>query len=115
MLGCLGKRGAALAQRRLGAEFLAHLLDLLGHFFPLRLFRADQLIQRHTLGAQLFVLPLDLHFLKPAQIAQPHVEDGVRLHVGKLEALHQDRLRLVLVADDPDDPVEVEIGNEIAP
>ena len=49
-----------------------------------------------------------------AQIAQPHVEDGVGLDVGELEGLHQHRLRLVLVADDLDDLVEVEIGDEIA-
>ena len=56
----------------------------------------------------------DLHLLELAQVAQPHVEDGVGLHVGELEGLHQDGLRLVLLADDLDHLVEVEIGDEIA-
>ena len=45
---------------------------------------------------------------------QPHVEDRLGLHVGELERLHQLRLRLVLLADDADDLVDVEIGDEIA-
>ena len=81
---------------------------------PLLLLGAQQLLDRLLLGAQRLVLLADLHFLEPAQIAQPHVEDGVGLHVGELERLHQHRLRLVLVADDLDDLVEVEIGDEIA-
>ena len=56
----------------------------------------------------------DFHLFQPAQIAQPHVEDGLGLDVGELERLHQHRLRLILGADDLDDLVEVEIGDEIA-
>ncbi len=75
---------------------------------------ADELLERLALGAQLLVLPLDLDFFEFAQVAQPHVEDGVGLHVGELEGLHQDGLGLILVADDLDDLVEVEVGDEIA-
>ena len=60
------------------------------------------------------VLAPDLHLLELAQGAQPHVEDRLGLHVGELEALHQDGLRLVLVADDADHLVEVEIGDQVA-
>src|SRR5262249_58995901 len=110
----LREGGAALAQRRLGSELRAYRLDLLGDLFTLFLFGADELLERLALGAQLFVLPLDLDFLELAQVAQPHVEDGVGLHVGELEGLHQDGLGLILVADDLDDLVEVEVGDEIA-
>ena len=64
--------------------------------------------------AQRLVLAADFHLLQLAQIAQPHVENGVGLHVGELELLHQDGLRLVLAPDDLDHLVEVEIGDEIA-
>ena len=67
-----------------------------------------------ALRAQLLVLALDLELLELAQTAQTHVEDRLGLHVGQLEGLHQDGLRLVLGADDADDLVEVEIGDEVA-
>ena len=114
VLGRLGKVGAAFAERRLRAELLAHLLDLAGDRLPLLLLGAEQRLELLALVAQLLVLLADLHLLELAQIAQPHVEDGVGLHVGELEGLHQDGLRLVLVADDLDDLVEVEIGDQIA-
>ena len=114
VLGRLGEIGAALAERRLRAECLAHLLDLVGDRLPLLLLGADQLLDAGLLLAQLLVLGPDLHLFELAQVAQPHVEDGVGLHVGELEGLHQDGLGLVLVADDLDDLVEVEIGDQEA-
>src|SRR5207253_5339853 len=81
---------------------------------PLLLLGLDQLFERFLLGAKLLVLLADLHLLELAQVAQPHVEDRVGLHVGQLERLHQHRLRLVLVADDLDDTIEVEIRDQIA-
>ena len=114
VLGRLRKAGTALAERRLGTELVADRPDLLGNPLPLLLFRADQVLERLALGAQILVLLPDLHLLELAQIAQPHVEDGVRLHIGQLEGLDQDRLGLVLAADDLDDLVEVEIGHQIA-
>ena len=56
----------------------------------------------------------DLDLLELAQGAQAHVEDRLGLDVGQLEAAHQLRLRLVLVADDADDLVDVEIGDQEA-
>ena len=41
-------------------------------------------------------------------MAQAGFEDRLRLCLGQLEALHQDRLRLVLAADDADDLVQVQ-------
>jgi hypothetical protein len=57
-------------------------------------------------------LGADLHLLELAQVAQAHVEDRLGLHVGERELGHQHGLGLVLVADDLDDAVEVEIGDE---
>src|SRR5262249_26588620 len=42
------------------------------------------------------------------------LRNGVGLHVGELEGLHQDGLRLVPATDDLDHLVEVEVGDEIA-
>ena len=114
MRGRIRESGAALAKRRFRPELVAHLADLLGDGLPLRFLRAQQILDRFFLRAQILVLLADLDLFQAAQIAQPHVEDGVRLDVGKLEGLHQDRPRLILLADDLDDLVEVEIGDEIA-
>ena len=110
----LGKSRAALAELGLLAEVFADLFDLIGDRAPLLLLGADQLLDRGLLGGQFLVLGPDLHFLELAQVAQAHVEDGVGLNVGELEGLDQDGLGLVLVADDLDDLVEVEIGDQQA-
>src|SRR5262249_48778440 len=109
----LGKTGAALAERRLRAEFLAHLANLAGNRFPLRLFGAQQILERFLLRAEVFVLLSDFHLLELAQIAEPHVENGLGLNVRELEGLDQHRLGLILGADDLDDLVEIEIGDQI--
>ena len=63
---------------------------------------------------QLGPLGRELHLLELAQVAQAEIEDRLGLPVGQLEPRHQRRLRLVLLADDPDHLVEVEEGLEIA-
>ena len=65
-------------------------------------------------AAELLVLALDLELLEPAQRAQAHVEDRLGLRVGELERLDHLGLGLVLLADDLDQPVEVEIGDQVA-
>ena len=81
---------------------------------PLLVLGGEQRLQLFPLLGQLVVLAPDLHLLELAQRAQPHIEDRLGLHVGELERLHQRRLRLVLLADDFDDLVDVEIDDEIA-
>ena len=114
VLGRLGKAGAALAERRLAAECSRTSLICGGDLLPLLVLGADERVECFALGAQLLVLLADLHLLELAQVAQPHVEDGVGLHVGELEGRHQHGLGLVLVADDLDDLVEVQIGDDEA-
>ena len=86
-----------------------------GDALPLRRLGAEQVSSRLLLG------PSSLSSFRISissslrRIAQPHVEDRVGLHVGELEALHQDGLRLVLLADDLDHLVEVEIGDQRRP
>ena len=63
---------------------------------------------------QFFLLALDLHFLELAQRPQTHVQNRFGLIVGQLERFHQNRLWLVLGADDLDDFVEIEIGDQVA-
>ena len=114
VLGRLGEGRCGVRRAGLLAECFADLLDLIGDRLPLLLLGADQLLDRGLLLAQRLVLGLDLHLFELAQVAQAHVEDGVGLHVGQLEGLDQDGLRFVLVADDLDDLIEVEIGDEEA-
>src|SRR6187401_733725 len=87
VLGRLGEIGAPLADRRLAAVLLAQLLDLRGDRLPLLLLGLHQLFERLLLDAELLVFLADLHLLELAQIAQPHVEDRFRLHVGEIERL----------------------------
>ncbi len=74
----------------------------------------EQLLELGPLGEQSVVLLAQLHFLELAQAAQAHVEDRLGLAVGQAELGHHHRLGLVLGADDRDDPVEVEEGDDEA-
>src|SRR4051794_35747078 len=74
---------------------------------------AQERLEVGTLGQQAVALARELHLLEPAQVAQAEIQDRLRLTVGQLEAPHQGRLRLVLLADDADHLVEVEEGLEI--
>ena len=113
VLGRVGKLGAALAERRLRPEHVAHLADLLADLGPLLGFRAEQRLDALQFAAKVLVLGADLHLLELAQGAQAHVEDGIGLDLGELERLHQDRLRLILGADDFDHLVDVQIGDQV--
>ena len=88
----------------------------------------DQLVAQHGLDLfgvgqqlaevgdalfQLVILVLQLLALEPLQGLEPHVENGLRLHVGEAEALHEVFLRIVIaLADDADDLVDVLLGDE---
>src|SRR3546814_8242442 len=76
---------------------------------PPRSTRTDTLFPYTTLFRS-----LQLHLLQLAQAAQPHVQDRFGLAVGQVELGDHHRLGLVLGADDLDDPVEVEEGDQIA-
>ncbi|MPN59891.1 hypothetical protein SDC9_207613 [bioreactor metagenome] len=59
------------------------------------------------------MLLLQLLPLQPLQAFELHVQNGLSLHVGQAEALHQPLLGLVIAgADDVDDLVDVVPGNE---
>ena len=59
------------------------------------------------------VLVLELLAVEALQGLQAHIEDGLRLHVGKREALHQLFLRVVVArADDVDDLVDVVLRDQ---
>ena len=108
------ERCAAATDLGLGTEGLLNGADLLRDRLPLRRLGAEQGLDFVLLRRQRAQLALQLHLLEPAQRAQTRVEDRVGLEFGKLEPLHQGRLRLVLLADDADDLVEVEIDDEEA-
>ena len=74
---------------------------------------ANQRGQLLLLGDQLLAFSLQRHFLKTAKRAEPHVENGVGLCLGQLEPLHQPGARVLRLADDGDDLVEIEIDDEI--
>ena len=56
----------------------------------------------------------EFHLLQLSEGTQPHVENGLGLPIGEVELRHHDRLRLVLGTDNLDDPVEIEVGDDIA-
>lgn len=101
-------------QRRFRPVAVAHLLQVTLHP-PLLLGRiGEQRLQLAALLVELVALAADLEFLQPAQAAQPHVQDRLRLPVGQAEFGDHHLLRLVFGPDDLNHPVEVEIGDQIA-
>ena len=76
----LVRRAPAL---RVLAEGLAHRAQLLGDPVPLQPLVGDQRREPGALGDQRVALGPDLHLLEPPQVAQPHVEDRLGLHVGQ--------------------------------
>ncbi len=90
------------------------LLDLVADGLPLQAFVLQQRLEFLALPGELLVLALDLELFQPAQRAQPHVEDRLGLQVGEPERPDHLGLGLVLLADDLDQPVEVEIGDQVA-
>ena len=81
--------------------------------YELRL-RLQRLLEVGLLRRELLLLAADLHLLELRQVPQLQLEDRLRLHVGQLEAFHENRLRLFLGADDLDDRVDVQIRNQQA-
>ena len=105
----LDDQGAALV-----AVLLGELRDLgLDELRELGL-RLQRLLEIRPLLGQRLLLAADLHLLELGEMAQLELEDRLGLRVGDLEALHEDGLRLVLAADDLDDLVDVQIGDEQA-
>ncbi len=102
------------AERGLLGIGLPRRLHLVGDALPLQLVGFQQRLEIAPLLAELVVLGLDLDLFEPRQGLQAQVEDGLGLHVGELEAGDQLGLRLVLEADDADDLVEVEVGDQVA-
>ena len=69
---------------------------------------AQQSLQILQFLAECFVLALDFHLFQAAQAAQPHVQNGLGLHVGQLEHPDQPSLGVVLLANDPDHLVQIQ-------
>ena len=82
-------------------------------FFSLRL-AAEDGDQAVAFAVEFVLLAADLHFLEPRQLPQLGVEDVVGLVVGQLEACDQRGLGFVLAADDADDFIQVEEGDQQA-
>ena len=56
---------------------------------------------------------MQLLALEPLQGLEAHIQNGLRLHVGQAEALHEVFLRVVIaLADDADDLVDILLGDE---
>src|ERR1700716_77383 len=79
VLGRVSELRAALAERRLRPKDVANFSDLLADLGPLLAFRAEEGLDALQLAAEILVLSADFHFLKLAQGAQAHVEDGIGL------------------------------------
>ena len=105
--------GAAGAERAI-AEFLPGLLHLSRDGTPAPGFARHQRVQPGLLLRELVVLAADFHFLQAAQAAQAHVQHGVGLDFGQAECPHQGGARLIFLAHDADDLVEVQIDDEVA-
>ena len=108
-----GNGGAAAAQQGVFGVVLAQVGEIALEPGALAGRAVEQFLQLVLFGQQVITLAPQFHFLKLAQRAQPHVEDRFGLAVGQLEFDHHHRLRFVLSADDFDDPVEVEVSDDV--
>ena len=74
----------------------------------------QQLLDRLALGGQLILLGLDLDLFEFRQLAQLDLENRFRLTLAQLERLHQRWLWLIFGADNLDDFVNIQEGDEQA-
>ena len=110
----LSNGGAAAAEQGVFGVILAQIAEVSLQPGALARRAFQQLFQLVLLGQQVIPLTPQLHFLKLAQGAQPHVENRFGLAVSQEEFRHHHRLGLILGADDLDHPVKVEVGDDIA-
>ena len=75
---------------------------------------AQGLLQPVALFGKLILLAADFHLFEPGEVTQFQIEDGLCLHIGNLEGFHEHGFRLVLLADDANDLIDIEKRNEIA-
>ena len=89
-----------------GDELVAqHALDLFGV--------GEQLAEVGDALLELVIFVLQLLALETLQGLEAHIEDGLRLHLGETEALHEVFLGVIIaLADDADDLVDVLLGDE---
>ena len=74
----------------------------------------QQFVQMLLFGGERFLFGADLDFFKAGEVAQAGVQDGFGLCLAEGEGRHEDGARFVFCADDADDFVEVEVGDEQA-
>ena len=74
----------------------------------------QQFVQMLLFGGERFLFGADLDFFETGEVAQTGVQDGFGLRLAEGEGCHEDGARLVFCADDADDFVEVEVGDEQA-
>ena len=103
----------------LGAALVAVLVadrdQLLLEHLADHLRRGEQLFIIRDLLLELLILLLELFAVEPLQLDQAHVADGLRLHLGEGEALHQVLLGVVIArTDDADDLVDIVLGDQQA-
>ena len=110
----VGEGGPAGADHGVLAEGLLQFADLPGDLAPLLAVRPEQRFQMRLLFSEGPMLGPELDLLKLAQRTQAHVEDGFGLHVREVESRDQRGLGVVLLADDADDFIEIEIGDDVA-
>src|SRR3970040_1889897 len=77
-------------------------------------FRSQRGLQIRFLAGELRLLAFDLHLLELGEMTELDLENRLGLDIGELEALHEDGLGLVLLADDLDDDIDIEIRDQEA-
>ena len=102
------------AERRLRPEAGTDRRHLLANAAPQEPVVGEQRVEPGALRQQAVALGDQRDLLQLAQLAQPHVQHGVGLHLVEAEARHQRGLRIILLADDADHLVEVEMDDEEA-
>ena len=102
------------AELGVGGELLFDVADLDRDHLPLLSLAGEQRLDRRLLLRQVVLLLAQRHLLEAAQAAQARVEDVDDLRLGQREADFERLLRLLVLANDADDLVEIEKDDDHA-
>ena len=108
-----GKLRTTTTERGFFAEFFLHLPDFGRNRQPAFAFVAEQLFQSRFFFGQFVIFFTNLAFFQFAQRTKLHVQNGFRLVVCQFELFHHDGFGIVFLADNLNNPVKVEVGNQI--
>ena len=114
MLRGIGEGRPAFAEQSVRRIFLLHFRDLPGNRLPLLGAQIRGVARFLLFRGKAVEFLADLELLEFAQGTQAHVEDGFSLIIRQFKAANHLLLRLIFLADDADDLIDIKVGDQHA-